>query len=128
MAQLEDRSLATFHTFKKMLEVGTVDHFDDDSLVTTNSSVASQIFLAFDFGRSGDIMVKTYMLPFSRARATGRSTFEIIRQTFDHLRLRPPALTLIEGYIREVQRKGQSSRAVILSTDAIKDESRARYK
>lgn len=128
MKQLEDRGLATFATFRKMLEVGVVNHLDDSHVSIKDSSVASQIFLAIDFGRHGEVMIKTYMLPLLRARSTGRSTFEVIRQTFDHLRLRPPALTMIEGYTREVQKRGQSAQAVILSTDAIKDEARARYK
>lgn len=128
MDQLEERGIATFETFKSMIEAGTINYTDGSVRPSLSSGVASQIFLAFDLGRDGKVLVKTYLVPLLRAQATLKTTCQVVRDTLDYLQVRPPAVDLIEDYTRAVSKRGQASEAVILSTDAVSDESKARYK
>ncbi|KAK0543064.1 hypothetical protein OC845_006310 [Tilletia horrida] len=87
----------------------------------------SQVFVAFDLLRSGDITTKVYFMPHVRAATTNKTALRIIEDAIRATEGQQHAWRLICDYLQDRSRLTREPDPVILSTDCV-DTSKARLK
>ncbi|CAD6910953.1 unnamed protein product [Tilletia controversa] len=117
LQRLQAGGLGSFERLRDLAQCCISEEQDE------TSEARSQVFVAFDLQRSGNVLVKAYLMPHARASS---SQFDVVDQAIQSVKADGTAWSTIESYYHSLY-PSERPEAVILSTDCSND-STARIK